>query len=127
MADKFTSFGIVVDRKGREHKIYPALLKKKDELRHLTPKFDDNFILLNIMMPQRNDEGQIETDWDGQIEWSDEAYDAMMEVLMMAFDYKYTREQIEEFVDVAMIPKILDIFYDLSGYRKKLAEAQRKK
>lgn len=120
MSDKFTSFGIIVDRKGREHKIYPAKLRWKDELRRLTAMFDDSLVMMNIMMPSRNEDGEIETDWEGNIEYSDEAYNAMMEVLLMAFDYKYTLEQVEDFVDLGMIPEMLKVFYNLSGLKKKI-------
>ena len=43
-------------------------------------------------------------------------YEAMMELLVLAFGEKYTREEIEGFVDVAMIPKIFDVFFATSGY-----------
>lgn len=119
MSDKFTTFAIVVDRNGREHKVYPALLKHKEELRYLTPKFDDTFILLNFLTPKVDENGRIETDFDDNVEYSDNAYEAMMEVLVMAFNHKYKKEEIESFIDIAMIPKILEVFYDLSGYQKK--------
>lgn len=119
--DKFTSFGIIVDRYGKEHKIYPAKLKWKDEIRRLTPKFSDNAIILNILYPARDEDGKVIIE-DDMVQYSDEAYDAMMEILMMAFDYKYTREQIEDFIDIGIAPKVFEIFYGLSGLKKKMTE-----
>ena len=37
----------------------------------------------------------------------------------------YTEKEIESFVDVEMIPEILDVFFGISGYKKKLMENQK--
>ena len=47
----------------------------------------------------------------------------MMEILYLAFGEKVPKEKIEEIVDVATIPKILKIFYCVSGYDKKVIPA----
>ena len=48
----------------------------------------------------------------------------ILPVINEAFGEHYTAEEIEEFVDVEMIDEILDVFYGLSGYKKK-AEKQK--
>lgn len=40
----------------------------------------------------------------------------MMELLVIAFGEKYTKEQIEEFVDLEMVPRIFNVFLAISGY-----------
>lgn len=55
--------------------------------------------------------------------FSDEPYNAMMEMLVIAFGEKYTAEEISEFVDVSMIPKIFEVFFAASGY---MSEAKKK-
>ena len=56
---------------------------------------------------------------EGEQYFDEAPYNAMMEILMLAFGEKYTQEQIEEFVDVEMVSEILDVFYGMSGYKKK--------
>lgn len=51
--------------------------------------------------------------------FTDEPFDAMMEILYLAFGEKVPKEKIEEIVDVGMIPEILNIFFAVSGYSKK--------
>lgn len=55
--------------------------------------------------------------------FSDEPYNAMMEMLVIAFGEKYTADEIAEFVDVSMIPDIFNIFFAASGY---MNEAKKK-
>ena len=42
-----------------------------------------------------------------------------MELLVLAFDEKYTREEIEEFLDFSIAPKVFEVFYGLSSLKKK--------
>jgi len=120
MADKFTSMAIVVDRYGKEHKVFPAKLAWKEEIQRLTPKFNDSSIILNIMIPKFNEEGEVERDADGDPEFDPTAYNAMMDILLMAFDNKYTQEKLEDFLDLGLVPQILEVFYALSGLKKKM-------
>lgn len=59
--------------------------------------------------------------------FSEEPYQAMMEIIKLAFGDKYSISEIEEWLDVAMIPEILEIFNGISNYKKKLKENQAKK
>lgn len=108
--DPFTSYEDILCRDGVKRRVYPAKLKYKDKIRELSPKFNDMLVVYNVL--ELNDSG----------EYTDEAWDAMMEVLIMAFDNKYTKEDILDFLDVAMVTKVFEIFYGLSSLKKKRAE-----
>jgi hypothetical protein len=127
MADKFTSVAIIVDRYGKEHKVFPAKLKWKDEIRRLSPKFDDTLILANYLNVKRDEEGKpVEDLIEGEIEFDDEALDAMFEVLVLAFDNKYTKEQIEEFMDLELARQAFEVFWNISNLKKKMKQENTK-
>lgn len=114
-------------RDGKDYEIFPALIKHKDKIRHYTAKFQQGMAVSNILFPDieriqlsvKNNENLATDDM-----FTDEPFDAMMEILFLAFGEKVPRERIEEIVDVAMVPKILDTFYAVSGYddKKKAVE-----
>lgn len=43
----------------------------------------------------------------------------MLDILVLAFDEKYKREQIEEFLDLALARQVFTVFYDISSLKKK--------
>ena len=104
--DPFTAYEEVECRDGVKRRVYPAKLKYKDLIMKMTPKFNDIFILENIF----NDLGDNNTN---------EAWDSMMQLLVLAFDEKYTVEEIEDFLDLNSVPKVFEIFYGLSCLKKK--------
>lgn len=104
--DPFTAYEEIECRDGVKRRVFPAKLKYKDMIMKLTPKFNDVFIMENIF----NDLGDEDTN---------EAWDSMMALLVLAFDEKYTREEIEDFLDFDSVPKVFEIFYGLSSLKKK--------
>lgn len=104
--DPFTAYEDILCRDGKKRRVYPAKLKHKDMIKKLSPKFNDMFVLENI-------------GFDDNDEYSKEAWDAMMELLVLAFDEKYTKEEIEEFLDFDSVAKVFEIFYGLSSLKKK--------
>jgi len=109
-------------RDGKEYEIFPALIKHKNKVRHFTAKFQQGMAIANILFPDmdrinlsvKNNEALSPDDM-----FSDEPFDAMMEILYLAFGEKIPKEKIEEIVDVSMVPEILDTFYAVSGYDSK--------
>ena len=124
----------VMCRDGKEREVFPALIKDKNKIRHYITKFRTDMAILNILSPDLEKLGnlqsvsEVNTDVEKvEDDFSDEPYNAMMEMLVMAFGNKFTQEEIEGFVDVAMIPDILDIFFGISGYKKKAAKQTKKR
>ena len=106
--DPFTQYETVLCRDGQERRIYPAKLKYKDLIKKLTPKFNDVFILENVFGIGDEDKELVSESWN-----------AMMDLLVLAFDEKYTKEEIEDFLDFNSVPYVFEVFYGLSSLKKK--------
>lgn len=104
-------------RDGKDREIFPALIKDRKRIQHFIVKFRTDMAILNLLSPDLAKVAEI-GDFEAETAFSDEPYNAMMEMLVMAFGDKYTVEQLEEFVDVAMVPKIFDVFFAISGYKE---------
>ena len=107
VTDPFTAYEEVLCRDGVKRRVYPAKLKYKDLIRKLTPKFNDVYILENVFADGANDKE------------INEAWDAMMDLLVLAFDEKYTKDEINEWLDFNNVPQVFEIFYGLSSLKKK--------
>ena len=108
---------------GKEREIFPAKIKHKDKIRHYTVEFNSTAAIINIMAVDNEKISKAQED-NNEIYFDETPYNAMMEILVLAFGEKYTAEQIEEFVDVEMIGVILDVFYGISGYKKKAQQQE---
>ena len=109
-------------RDGKEYEIYPALIRDKNKVRHYSAKFNATSAVLNLLAPDLEKLKLAEANGEElsiDDSFTDEPYDAMMEILYLAFGEKVPKEKIEEIVDLATIPRILEIFYCVSGYDKK--------
>lgn len=107
--DPFTAYEEIECRDGIKRRVYPAKLKHKDLIRKLTPKFNDVFVLENLFNIEAGDNN------------TNEAWDAMMDLLYIAFDEKYTKEEIEDFLDFTNVPLVFEVFYGISNLKKKKA------
>ena len=115
-------------RDGKDREIFPALIKDKNKLRHFITKFHTDMAILNFLSPDLKKITELQDKESGKDintsdAFSDEPYNAMMELLVMAFGGKCSEEEIEGFVDMAMIPRIFNVFFGISGYK----EAKKKK
>jgi hypothetical protein len=109
-------------RDGKEYEIFPALIKDKNKVRHYSAKFNATCTVLNILAPDLEKIKRAEANGEElsiDDSFTDEPYNAMMEILYLAFGEKVPKEKIEEIVDYRTVPKILEIFYCVSGYDKK--------
>lgn len=103
-------------RDGKDREIFPAMIKDRKKIQHYIVKFRTDMAILNLLAPDLAKVTGME-DFEAESAFSDEPYNAMMEVLVLAFGNKYTVEEIEEWLDVAMVPKIFDVFFAVSGYK----------
>ncbi len=109
-------------RDGKDREVFPALIKDRKRIQHFIVKFRTDMAILNLLSPDLAKIAEME-DVEAEAAFSDEPYNAMMEMLVMAFGDKYKAEEIESWVDVSMIPQIFDIFFAISGYKN---EAKKK-
>lgn len=113
-------------RDGKEREIFPAMIRDRKRIQHYIVKFRTDMAILNLLSPDLAKMAEID-EKEAESAFSDEPYNAMMEMLVMAFGNKYTVEQIEEWVDVAMVPKIFDVFFAISGYKEAKKKTSKKK
>lgn len=109
--DPFTAYEEIECRDGVKRRVYPAKLKYKDLIRKLSPKFNDVFILENVFELNNTTEN-----------YTDEAWNSMLELLYLAFDEKYSKEEILDFLDFNNVSDVFEVFYGLSGLKKKKAQ-----
>ena len=110
-------------RDGKEREIFPALIKDKNRIRHYAANFNSDMAIMNILSPDLDKVSKAEKEGrelSYEESFSEAPYESMMALLTMAFGDKYSPEEIEEFVDVRMVREIFDIFFDISGYKKKV-------
>ena len=113
-------------RDGKDREIFPAMIKDRKRIQHFIVKFRTDMAILNLLSPDLAKVAEI-GDFEAETAFSDEPYDAMMQMLVLAFGDKYTVEELEEFVDVAMVPKIFDVFFAISGYKEDAKKKTSKK
>ena len=101
---------------GKERQIFPAKIKDKDKIRHFSAQFASTAPIVNIMAVNNE---KIQNEEDKENVFDDAPYNAMMEIMILAFGEKYTQQEIEQFLDVEMVDEILEVFYGISGYKKK--------
>lgn len=112
--ENFDNF--VMCRDGKEREICPMLLKDWKKVRHFSVKFNVEATILNILTPAKDFDPNKSTE-DNM--FSDSAFNAMMEILVLAFGEKYTAEEIMSWLDVTQVPEILETFYGISNLKKK--------
>lgn len=113
MADVYTAFEVIEDRNGNEHFIYAAMLDWKDKIRYFMKKLDHPDILAyDILKPKVNHDGSISRTY------SDEGYEAILEMIYLAVNKKETKEEIRRWLDLRTARQIIDVFLDVSHYKR---------
>ena len=109
-------------RDGKDYEIFPALIKDRKKIRHYTAKFNSDTPIVNLLTPDLKKLAKAQEDGeklDIDDSFSDEPYEAMLEIFYLAFGKQVEIEKLEEIIDVSIARKVLNIFYDVSGYDKK--------
>lgn len=110
---------VYVDINGKEHQIYPMLLKDMAKVNRLFMKIDDTYLYLNLPTPKLNRKKEIIIDKKTKEPVMDtSSYDAMMTLFSMALDEPI--EELEQWIDLKNGVQILDEYRQISGLKKKL-------
>ena len=102
----YGNYGEVIDQQGKKHRIYPALFKDMKLITDLSNKFNIEAVTYHFMFDE------------------EDALDAIYEILVMAFGKEYTKEQIDEFMDVKLAEVTIDEYLSISGYKKKVKQME---
>lgn len=116
--DRLFASDYVTDSTGKKHKIFPAKIKDIKTIRECSLRVYADAAIMNILTPI-TDTMPAKEDVPDKEYFSDEPYQALMELMVLAFGGKYTEKEIEEFLDVKMIPEVIDKFYSISELKKK--------
>lgn len=96
---------IVVDGNGVEHRVFPALIGEKDKWVELISKINPVNVASNMLALKE----------DGSVD--DEPYNALIEIMKLALKKedksRYTKKEIEAFLDVAIAKQVLMHFMGL--------------
>jgi hypothetical protein len=113
-------YEVVVDRYGKKHKVYSVRFKDVKTVTKFTENYSPDLFTTYLLAPVLDDDGKPETDKDGHIVYDNGFYDDLMEVIELALDGRETKEQIDEWLDMATAQVIVDKFLGLSQFKKKL-------
>jgi hypothetical protein len=115
-----STYEVVVDRYGKKHKVYSVRFKDVKTVTKFTENYSPDLFTTYLLAPVLDDDGKPETDKDGHIVYDNGFYDDLMEVIELALDGRETKEQIDEWLDMATAQVIVDKFLGLSQFKKKL-------
>ena len=73
---------------GKERQIFPAKIKDKDKIRHFSAQFASTAPIVNIIAIDDENKEQSEE----ELKFNDAPYNAMIEILMLAFGEKYSQQ-----------------------------------
>ncbi|MBO6305872.1 MAG: hypothetical protein J6M55_00040 [Paludibacteraceae bacterium] len=112
-------YRIVRDRYGKKHKVYSARFKDIQTVTDFTTKYDPGSFALYAMAPVIDDDGEVDVLPDGRVNFDNGFADDVMEIVELALDYRETREQINEWLDLETAAQIVELLLGLSTFKKK--------
>lgn len=114
-----TLYETIRDRNGKKHRIYSARFKDLQTITDFTEKYNADTFGLYMLAPVLDENGEVERDADGNINYNNGFVDDLMEIVELALDHRETREQIEEWLDLDIAKEIVLMFLGLSSFKKK--------
>ena len=116
----------VLDRNNKKHKVFSVRFKDLQIVTSFTEKYNPDFLTMYLLAPVSED-GEVVKDKDGNIDYNNGFKDDLLEIIECALDYRESREQIEEWLDMAIAKEIINTFLGLSQFKKKAMERKRLK
>ena len=110
----------VTDRFNKKHKVFSVRFKDLQTVTSFTEKYSPDFFAEYMLAPVIDDDGNVEVDKDGNINYDNGFKEDLMEMVMLALDNRETQEQIEEWLDLVLAREIIMKFLGLSQFKKKL-------
>lgn len=108
----------VIDRNNKKHKVFSVRFKDLQIVTSFTEKYNPDFLTMYLLAPVSED-GEVVKDKDGNIDYNNGFKDDLLEIIECALDYRESREQIEEWLDMAIAKEIINTFLGLSQFKKK--------
>lgn len=118
-----STYEVVADRYGKKHKVFSVRFKDVKTVTKFTESYSPELFPAYLLAPVLDEDGKPELDKDGHIVYDNGFYDDLMEVIELALDGRETREQIDEWLDMATAQEVVEKFLGLSQFKKKLNQA----
>lgn len=113
-------YDVVIDRNGKKHKVFSVRFKDLQTVTSFTEKYNPDCFGMYLMAPVFDeDSGEVQKTKDGSIDYNNGFYDDLMEVIDLALDGRETRDEIGEWLDMAIAKDIVMKFLGLSTMKKK--------
>lgn len=112
-------YEVIKDRNNKKHKIYSVRFKDLQTVISFTEKYSPDYFGSYLLAPVVDEDGNVVRDKDGNIDYNNGFYDDLLEVIELALDGKESREQIDEWLDMAIAKEIVLTFLGLSQFKKK--------
>ena len=109
----------VTDRHNKKHKIYSVRFKDLQTVTSFTEKYNPDYFGEYMLAPVIDDEGNVEIDSEGNINYDNGFKEDLMEIVLLALDNRETQEQVEEWLDLVLAREIFMKFLGLSQFKKK--------
>lgn len=110
----------VTDRHNKKHKVYSVRFKDLQTVTSFTEKYNPNYFGEYMLAPVLDEDGNVDIDSEGNINYDNGFHDDLMEIVLLALDNRETREQVEEWLDLVIAREIVLKFLGLSQFKKKL-------
>ena len=109
----------VIDRYNKKHKVFSVRFKDMQIVTSFTEKYNPEFLTVYLLAPAVED-GEIVKDKNGKVDYNNGFHDDLLEIIECALDYRETREQIEEWLDMNIARQIIELFLGMSQFKKKV-------
>lgn len=116
--NSISSYEVVYDRYGKKHKIFSVRFKDVQTVTKFTEKYNSDCYSIYLLAPVMDEDGNVE-ERNGETNYDNGFYDDLMEIIELALDGRETREQINEWLDMAVAKKIVETFLGISSFKKK--------
>ena len=110
----------VTDRNNKKHKIYSVRFKDMQIVTSFTSKYTPIGFIQYLMAPVLDEDGMPELLPDGTVNMNNGFEDDLMEIIECALDYRESREQIMEWLDMKLAEEIVQTFLGISQFKKKV-------
>lgn len=111
-------YEVVRDRYGKKHKVYSAKLKDMQTVTHFTERYNPDSFGLYLFSPVVDEDGEIEHDAEGNINYDNGFREDLMEIIDLALDHRESHKQIEEWLDLDVARLIIITFLRVSQFKK---------
>ena len=110
-----TLYEVVRDRNGKKHRVYSARFKDLQTITTFTEKYDPDAFGYYMLAPVIDEDGHVEHDADGNINYNNGFIDDLMEIIDLALDHREKREDIEEWLDIDIAKQIIVVILGFSS------------